>query len=143
MTKVQKVALRSCHSRLRTSAFLHERVVRLFGLHPTKDHTSVYTEDELRRLVDISGQSGLLELEEQQLIHRVFEFSDAEVRQAMAPRTQVKALTVTATLEDVRAVFSLPAILDFPFAVSDLMRESDYCSEKTWTWGGSLVMNLI
>ncbi|HEX9421769.1 MAG TPA: CNNM domain-containing protein [Pyrinomonadaceae bacterium] len=27
------------------------RTVRLFGLHPTKDHTSVYTEEELRHLV--------------------------------------------------------------------------------------------
>ncbi|MGH9972038.1 MAG: hemolysin family protein [Pyrinomonadaceae bacterium] len=81
------------------------RVVRLFGLHPTKDHASVYTEDELRRLVDISRQSGQLEPEEQQLIHRVFEFSGAEVREAMVPRTQVKAIPVTATLEDARAVF--------------------------------------
>src|ERR671927_219718 len=30
------------------------RTVRLFGLHPTGEHASVYTEDELRRLVDIS-----------------------------------------------------------------------------------------
>jgi CBS domain containing-hemolysin-like protein len=81
------------------------RVVRLFGLHPTKDHAAVYTEDELRRLVDISRQSGELEPEEQQLIHRVFEFSDAEVREAMVPRTQVKALPVSATLEDVRTAF--------------------------------------
>lgn len=81
------------------------RVVRLFGLHPTKDHASVYTEDELRRLVDISRQSGQLKLEEQQLIHKVFEFSEAEAREAMVPRTQVKALPVTATLEDSRAAF--------------------------------------
>ncbi len=81
------------------------RVVRLFGLHPTKDHASVYTEDELRRLVDISRESGQLEPEEQQLIHKVFEFSEAEVREAMVPRTQVKALPVNATLEDVRAAF--------------------------------------
>ena len=81
------------------------RVVRLFGLHPSKDHASVYTEDELRRLVDISRQSGHLQPEEQQLIHRVFEFSEAEVREAMVPRTQVKALPVTATVKQARALF--------------------------------------
>ena len=81
------------------------RVVRLFGLHPTAERASVYTEEELRRLVDISRQSGQLEPEEQQLIHRVFEFSDAAVREAMVPRTQVKALPVTATLADARAAF--------------------------------------
>ena len=81
------------------------RVVRLFGLHPTKDHASVYTEDGLPRLVDISRESGQLEPEEQQLIHKVFEFSEAEVREAMVPRTQVKALPVNATLEDVILAF--------------------------------------
>ena len=81
------------------------RVVRLFGLHPTAEHGSVYTEGELRHLVDVSRQSGHLELEEQQLIHRVFEFSDTEVKEAMVPRMQVKALPVTATLEDTRAAF--------------------------------------
>ncbi|HKR60293.1 MAG TPA: hemolysin family protein [Pyrinomonadaceae bacterium] len=90
------------------------RVVRLFGLHPTKDHSSVYTEAELRRLVDISRQSGELEPEAQQLIHRVFDFSDAQVREAMVPRTQVKALPVTATLEDIRAAFLLTGYSRLP-----------------------------
>lgn len=83
------------------------RVVRLFGLHPITDHASVYTEEELRRLIDISRQSGHLQLqpEEQQFINRVFEFSDAEVREAMVPRTQVTGLPQTATLEDVRSAF--------------------------------------
>lgn len=81
------------------------RTVRLFGLHPSKDHGSVYTEKELRHLVDVSRKSGHLEAEEQQLIHRVFEFSDAEVLEAMVPRNQVKALPVSAALEDARNAF--------------------------------------
>ena len=81
------------------------RVVRLFGLHPSSDHASIYTEEELRHLVDVSRQSGHLEPQEQQLIQGVFEFSDAEVKEAMVPRTQVKALPVTATLDDTRAAF--------------------------------------
>ena len=82
------------------------KVVRLFGLHPSGEHTSVYTEDELRRLIDVSQQSGQLKDEEQQLIHRVFEFSDAEVSEAMVPRTQVTGLPVNATLADVRNAFA-------------------------------------
>jgi CBS domain containing-hemolysin-like protein len=82
------------------------KVVRLFGLHPSGEHTSVYTEDELRRLIDVSRQSGQLKDEEQQLIHRVFEFSDAEVSEAMVPRTQVTGLQVNAALADVRNAFA-------------------------------------
>ena len=81
------------------------RVVRLFGLHPSNEHGSVYTESELRQLIDISRQSGHLEVEEQQLIHRVFDFSDAAVKEAMVPRPQVTALPVSASLEEVRNLF--------------------------------------
>src|SRR5215510_6652314 len=81
------------------------RVVRLFGLHPSNEHGSVYTESELRHLIDISRQSGHLEIEEQQLIHRVFDFSDAAVKEAMVPRPQVTALPVSASLEEVRNLF--------------------------------------
>ena len=81
------------------------RVVRLFGLHPSGEHGSVYTEGELRHLIDVSRQSGYLESEEQQLIHKVFDFSDAEVKEAMVPRPQVTALSVNATLDDVREAF--------------------------------------
>ncbi len=81
------------------------RTVRLFGLHPTGDHASIYTEDELRQLVDISRQSGHLEEDEQRLINRVFDFSEAEVREAMVPRTNVDALHLTATLEETRQAF--------------------------------------
>ena len=39
------------------------------------------------------------------MIHRVFEFSDAQVLEAMVPRNQVKALPVTVALEDARNAF--------------------------------------
>jgi CBS domain containing-hemolysin-like protein len=84
------------------------------GLHPTSEHASVYTEEELRRLIDVSRQSGQLKAEEQQFIHRVFEFSDAEVREAMVPRTQVTALPLTATLDDARAAFLLTGYSRLP-----------------------------
>jgi len=81
------------------------RTVRLFGLHPSSEHASIYTEEELRQLIDISRRSGHLEEEEQKLISNVFDFSDAEVREAMIPRTAVDAIPVTATLEEVKAAF--------------------------------------
>jgi CBS domain containing-hemolysin-like protein len=78
------------------------RTVRLFGLHPSSGHASIYTEAELRQLIDISHQSGHLEAEEQRLINRVFDFSDAQVREAMIPRPSIAALPVTATVADTK-----------------------------------------
>jgi CBS domain containing-hemolysin-like protein len=81
------------------------RTVRLFGLHPSGGHASIYTEDELRQLIDISHQSGHLQADEQRLINRVLDFTDAQVREAMVPRTAVAALPVTATLEAAKNAF--------------------------------------
>lgn len=81
------------------------RTVRLFGLHPTGEHASIYTEDELRHLIDSSRKSGHLEAGEQRLINRVFDFSEAEVREAMVPRVKVAALPLTASLAEVKEAF--------------------------------------
>lgn len=81
------------------------RTVRLLGLHPTSEHASIYTQDELRQLIDISRRSGHLQKDEQELINGVFEFSNAEVREAMVPRTAVHAIPVTATLKESKEAF--------------------------------------
>lgn len=81
------------------------RTVRLLGLHPSSDHASIYTEAELRQLIDISRRSGHLQRDEQDLINGVFEFSHAEVREAMVPRTAVHAIPVTADLEAIKGIF--------------------------------------
>ena len=68
------------------------RTVQLIGVKATAEHASTYTEEELRRLVDISRESGHLRAEERRLIHKVFEFSDTLVREAMVPRTEMAAI---------------------------------------------------
>jgi CBS domain containing-hemolysin-like protein len=79
---------------------------RLLGLKSSLQHTAVYSEDELRRLIDISRESGFLRAEERRLIHRVFEFSDTLVREAMVPRMQIAAISVNCSLEDIRDAFN-------------------------------------
>ena len=81
------------------------RIVNLLGLHGESGHGAIYTEAELRQLIDQSRKSGHLQEEEQKLINRIFDFSDAEVREAMVPRTAVVALPATATLEEAERAF--------------------------------------
>jgi CBS domain containing-hemolysin-like protein len=64
-------------------------VLSVSGLRAGPEHVSVYTEDELRRLVDLSHRSGLLRADERELIHNVFEFADETVRHCMVPRAEV------------------------------------------------------
>ncbi|HIJ96396.1 MAG TPA: HlyC/CorC family transporter [Desulfuromonadales bacterium] len=81
-------------------------VVRMLGLRTSDNHSSVYTIDELRQIIDVSRTSGTLEADEQRLLHRVFEFSDSEVQDVMIPRNAIAALPVTATLGETRQAFT-------------------------------------
>jgi CBS domain containing-hemolysin-like protein len=81
------------------------RAVQLLGIKATAEHASTYTEDELRRLIDISRESGHLRAEERRLIHRVFEFSDTLVREAMVPRTEMAAIPYTNDLNEITRAF--------------------------------------
>ncbi|HEX7313149.1 MAG TPA: hemolysin family protein [Pyrinomonadaceae bacterium] len=78
---------------------------RALGMHGSSEHASIYTEEEIKQLVNISHKSGHLEEEERRLINSVFDFSEAEVREAMIPRTQVQALPLSATLAECERAF--------------------------------------
>lgn len=80
-------------------------IVKLFGLKASLEHASSYTEAEIRQLIDTSRESGHLRAEERRLIHRVFEFSDTLVREAMVPRTEMAAIPGNSTLAQITKAF--------------------------------------
>jgi magnesium and cobalt exporter, CNNM family len=82
-----------------------QALARMFGIKASLQHAAVYSEAELRQLVDISKESGHLRAEERRLIHQVFEFSDTLVREAMVPRPAIAALSANCTLEDINKAF--------------------------------------
>lgn len=85
--------------------YVGSAIGRLLGLKSSLEHTSVYTEDEIRQLVKLSEESGHLNPEERKLINRVFEFSETTVREAMIPRTGIVAIPDTCTLYDLALAF--------------------------------------
>jgi CBS domain containing-hemolysin-like protein len=81
------------------------KLVRIFGLKADADHASVYTEDEIRQLINVSHESGHLKEEEKKLINKVFEFSETTVKEAMVPRTAIVAISDTCTLDELAKEF--------------------------------------
>jgi len=78
---------------------------RLLGLKSSLEHTSVYTEDEIKQLVQLSEESGHLNKEERKLIDKVFEFSETTVKEAMIPRTAMVAIPDTCDLNGLAREF--------------------------------------
>ena len=78
-------------------------IVRLLGGDLNKSEPFI-TEEELKTMVDVSEEEGVLEVEEKEMIFNVFEFGDLQVKEKMAQRVNVIAVNVTDTNEEVLIV---------------------------------------
>src|SRR3954471_17629912 len=67
-------------------------VLRWLGLPPEARRSAVHSEEELKMLVTASREQGVLEEEEQTMLHKVFEFADKDAADVMVPRPDVVAL---------------------------------------------------
>jgi len=59
------------------------------------------TQEELETIIDTGQETGLLDEDENEMIHRIFEMKDIVVREVMVPRTDVEALEINSSVEDV------------------------------------------
>ena len=63
--------------------------LRLLGLEPPGADGAVYSEAELKLLLERSTVEGELEEEEQEMLYKVFDFADKEAADVMVPRPEV------------------------------------------------------
>lgn len=71
-------------------------------LHADMNHKDdSYTEDELRVIMDVSHEEGVIESEERRMINNVFDFDDSCAKDIMVPRIDMQFIDVEATYEDV------------------------------------------
>jgi CBS domain containing-hemolysin-like protein len=80
---------------------LTTRMLDLLGI-PEK--TPTLTEEEMKSVINLGADEGVIHGEERRLLHKVLEFGDKTVRDIMVPRTKVIALPETAKFDDVRLV---------------------------------------
>nr|MBF6591159.1 HlyC/CorC family transporter [Ktedonobacterales bacterium] len=84
---------------VRALTWITEHVVGLFGPQ-VGHHRLAVTEDELRLMVEVSGEQGVLEDDEREMIDNVFELADTTVHEVMVPRIDMVTLEANATLEE-------------------------------------------
>ena len=63
------------------------------------------SEAELRDLVDLAGESSLIEADEREMIHSVFDLGDTLTREVMVPRTDVVVMTRDTLLPQAMTLF--------------------------------------
>lgn len=73
-------------------------LVRLFGMDPHADEEEV-TEEEIRMMVDVGEEKGVIEEVQKDMINNIFEFDDLTAGEIMTPRTDVLALDIEDSLD--------------------------------------------
>lgn len=70
-------------------------ILRIFGIEVSRTEPYI-TEEEIRTMVSVGQEEGVLETEEKEMIHNIFEFNDTYVKEVMIPRPDVVAVENTA-----------------------------------------------
>ncbi|MNM49586.1 Magnesium and cobalt efflux protein CorC [compost metagenome] len=80
--------------------FISSFILKLFGADLNKDQPFI-TQEELKTMVDVGEEEGVLEEEEKEMIFNVFEFGDIQVKDVMVQRVDIVALGLDSTYDDV------------------------------------------
>ena len=76
----------------------------LLRVDPNKAENAM-TEDELRTIVDVSHEEGVIETEERQMINNVFDFGDAQAKDVMVPRIDMTFASIDNTYQELLTIF--------------------------------------
>ncbi len=72
------------------------------------------TEHELRTLVNVSQEDGVIEREEKQMIYNVFDFGDSAAKDVMIPRIDMTFVDINSTYDELMEIFREDMHTRFP-----------------------------
>ena len=78
--------------------------LRLVHVDPNRKQEAI-TEDELRTIVEVSHEEGVIESEEKKIINNVFDFGDSVAKDIMVPRIDMAMVEVGATYDELIDIF--------------------------------------
>ena len=93
-------------------------VVKLMGHDPADEH-DVYTEEEIRLLIDESTENGLIDSDQNEFVDNIFDIADKDAEAIMTPRTDMVCLSLNDTLEKNLALVSEHKFTRYPVCRKD------------------------
>ena len=92
LVKPLEIFMRAMSPFIRVVHGTAQGVIRMLGFSGADHRAMVHSEEELKMLVTASQEAGVLEEQEEQMLHRVFGFADLTAGQVMIPRTELVAV---------------------------------------------------
>lgn len=78
--------------------------IRLLGTDPNQRNNSI-TEEELKVMVDVSEEEGIIENDERKMIRNVVDFGDAQAKDIMIPRIDTTFINADSSYQEVIHIF--------------------------------------
>jgi len=79
-------------------------LIKVLGGNST-EKTPTITEAELKTMVNVSHEEGVLEVDERRMINNVFDFGDLKAKDVMTPRTDMVCVEDTITYDEIVSIF--------------------------------------
>lgn len=112
--RAEKISLRFCGSILVIMKILTPvifiinhlaiYVIKAMGVNPSEKHKAM-TESELRTIMDIGHESGLIETEEKELLNNIFDFGATEAKEIMVPRIDMAVIQADSSYGSLMEIF--------------------------------------
>lgn len=127
--------------------FILERISSLFILSNNKESNEVkhhiVSKKQLKTILKMGVQEGVIDKLEHRILYGIMEFSNKEAKEIMTPRVDVKAVSITASIEEIAEISYKTGFSRFPvyegdidiikgiLYVIDLVHDYDYSGKKT------------
>lgn len=132
---VLRVVVRVFEPISRPFALFSRMLLRSLGVEMTR-RSPLVTEEELKLMIELGKEEGVLGEHERTLLHRIFEFGDLKVKDVMVPRERMVAVPAGATHDDVLTVLTeeghsrIPVYQDSPDRIIGVL----YAQELLHIW---------
>lgn len=120
--------------------------LRAVGIGAVSEHEAAHTEEELRMLLVLSHEKGILDRDERRMLERVFDFADRSVRQVMVPSTNVVFLDAQKSFRENIEIAHRHRHTRYPFCEGSIDKPIGIIHVKDILWssdGGSNEIDLM
>lgn len=80
-------------------------ILKMLGIKYTKK-SPLITEEELRLMIEVGKEEGVVSDEERKMLHRIFEFGDTRLSDVMIPKEKIIAVSIKTTPEELLNIFA-------------------------------------
>ncbi|WP_049921143.1 hemolysin family protein [Halopiger djelfimassiliensis] len=92
---------------------------RLVGVSPASERDESHSEEEILRIVSQSGEQGVVDADEVEMIEAVFDLGDTVAREVMVPRPDIVTVDADMPLSELREVAAGGSYTRFPVVDED------------------------